>query len=97
MFDEAGANGVGAILSRTSFATGMVEAVPNETGGLKMGSTYYYYVCYKFIRNYQERNSLFIYSTSWMMERKHYDASIPFTTSCPYLPGQPVNLSLGTS
>jgi hypothetical protein len=30
MSDEAGANGVGAILSRTSFATGMVEAAPNE-------------------------------------------------------------------
>jgi hypothetical protein len=30
MFDEAEANGVGAILSRTSFATGMVEAAPNE-------------------------------------------------------------------
>jgi len=30
MFDAAGANGVGAILSRTSFAMGMVEAVPNE-------------------------------------------------------------------
>jgi hypothetical protein len=30
---------------------------PKRTGGLKMGSTYYYYVCYKFIRNYQQRNS----------------------------------------
>jgi len=24
---------------------------PKRTGGLKMGSTYYYYVCYKFIGN----------------------------------------------
>lgn len=30
MFDAHGVNGVGAIHSRTSFATAMVEAVPNE-------------------------------------------------------------------
>jgi hypothetical protein len=46
---------------------------PKRTGGLKMGSTYYYY--------YELDNGT-----------EHYDKSIPFTTSCPYLPGQPVNL-----
>ncbi|PMD66505.1 uncharacterized protein K444DRAFT_517327 [Hyaloscypha bicolor E] len=46
---------------------------PKRTGGLKMGSTYYYY--------YELDDGT-----------EHYDASIPFTTSCPYLPGQPVNL-----
>ncbi|KAE8448418.1 hypothetical protein EG329_009483 [Mollisiaceae sp. DMI_Dod_QoI] len=46
---------------------------PKRTGGLKMGSTYYYY--------YELDDST-----------EHYDATIPFTTSCPYLPGQPVNL-----
>jgi len=30
MFDAPGVNGVGAIHSRTLFAMGMVEAVPNE-------------------------------------------------------------------
>ncbi|KAG4430987.1 hypothetical protein IFR05_013531 [Cadophora sp. M221] len=46
---------------------------PKRTGGLKMGSTYYYY--------YELDDGT-----------EHYDASIPSTTTCPYLPGQPVNL-----
>ncbi|PBP28612.1 hypothetical protein BUE80_DR000344 [Diplocarpon rosae] len=46
---------------------------PKRTGGLKMGSTYYYY--------YELDDGT-----------EHYDSCIPFTTSCPYLPGQPVNL-----
>ncbi|KUJ12708.1 uncharacterized protein LY89DRAFT_737628 [Mollisia scopiformis] len=46
---------------------------PKRTGGLKMGSTYYYY--------YELDDGT-----------EHYDATISFTTSCPYLPGQPVNL-----
>ncbi|KAF4637902.1 hypothetical protein G7Y89_g195 [Cudoniella acicularis] len=46
---------------------------PKRTGGLKMGSTYYYY--------YELDNGT-----------EHHDPTIPFTTSCPYLPGQPVNL-----
>ncbi|CZR54515.1 uncharacterized protein PAC_04399 [Phialocephala subalpina] len=46
---------------------------PKRTGGLKMGSTYYYY-----------------YELDDCTE--YHDATIPFTTSCPYLPGQPVNL-----
>ncbi|KAK0124399.1 hypothetical protein ONS95_009360 [Cadophora gregata] len=46
---------------------------PKRTGGLKMGSTYYYY--------YELDDGT-----------EHYDPSIPSTTACPYLPGQPVNL-----
>lgn len=46
---------------------------PKRTGGLKMGSTYYYY--------YELDDGT-----------EYHDATIPFTTSCPYLPGQPVNL-----
>ena len=42
---------------------------PKRTGGLKMGSTYYYYVCNRFIRNCRQMKLTFIYSTSWMMER----------------------------
>ncbi|RDL39288.1 uncharacterized protein BP5553_03628 [Venustampulla echinocandica] len=45
---------------------------PKRTGGLKMGSTYYYY--------YELDDGT-----------EHHDPTIPFTTSCPYLPGQPVN------
>lgn len=43
-----------------------------RTGGLKMGSKYYYY-----------------YELDGCIE--YYDATMPFTTSCPYLPGQPIN------
>ncbi|TVY44638.1 hypothetical protein LOCC1_G003990, partial [Lachnellula occidentalis] len=46
---------------------------PKRTGGLRMGSTYYYY--------YELDDGT-----------EHYDPSLPSTTSCPYLPGQPVNL-----
>ncbi|PVH86912.1 hypothetical protein DL98DRAFT_526225 [Cadophora sp. DSE1049] len=49
------------------------QSSPKRTGGLKMGSTYYYY--------YELDDGT-----------EHYDASIPSTTTCPYLPGQPVNL-----
>ncbi|KAG9229724.1 hypothetical protein BJ875DRAFT_386758 [Amylocarpus encephaloides] len=45
---------------------------PKRTGGLKMGSTYYYY--------YELDNGIEV-----------HDPTLPFTTSCPYLPGQPVN------
>jgi hypothetical protein len=41
---------------------------PKRTGGLKMGSTYYYYVCYKFIGN-RTKKLTFIYSTSSIMEQ----------------------------
>ncbi|KAG9245077.1 hypothetical protein BJ878DRAFT_37137 [Calycina marina] len=44
-----------------------------RTGGLKMGSTYYYY--------YELDDGTEI-----------HDASLPHTATCPYLPGQPVNL-----
>ncbi|POS85890.1 hypothetical protein EPUL_003194 [Erysiphe pulchra] len=43
-----------------------------RTGGLKMGSRYYYY-----------------YELDGGIE--YHDATKPFTTSCPYLPGQPIN------
>ncbi|RKF53776.1 hypothetical protein OnM2_102013 [Erysiphe neolycopersici] len=43
-----------------------------RTGGLKMGSRYYYY-----------------YELDGGIE--YHDATMPFTTSCPYLPGQPIN------
>lgn len=46
---------------------------PKRTGGLKMGSTYYYY--------YELDDGTEI-----------HDISLPSTTSCPFLPGQPVNL-----
>ncbi|TVY32336.1 hypothetical protein LSUB1_G008221 [Lachnellula subtilissima] len=49
------------------------DSSPKRTGGLKMGSTYYYY--------YELDDGT-----------EHYDPSLPSTTSCPYLPGQPVNL-----
>ncbi|KAL2074340.1 hypothetical protein VTL71DRAFT_8118 [Oculimacula yallundae] len=49
------------------------ETSPKRTGGLKMGSTYYYYI---------ELDD----------GTEYYDTSKPSTTSCPYLPGQPVNL-----
>ncbi|TQS37535.1 hypothetical protein Golomagni_01983 [Golovinomyces magnicellulatus] len=45
---------------------------PKRTGGLKMGSRYYYY--------YELDGSV-----------EHYNEKMPYTTSCPYLPGQPVN------
>lgn len=43
-----------------------------RTGGLKMGTKYYYY--------YELDGSI-----------EYHDASKPFTTSCPFLPGQPIN------
>ncbi|TVY92073.1 hypothetical protein LAWI1_G004276 [Lachnellula willkommii] len=49
------------------------DSSPKRTGGLKMGSTYYYY--------YELDDGT-----------EHYDPSLPSTTSCPYLPGQSVNL-----
>ncbi|RKF53614.1 hypothetical protein GcM3_217008 [Golovinomyces cichoracearum] len=45
---------------------------PKRTGGLKMGSRYYYY--------YELDGSV-----------EYYNEKMPYTTSCPYLPGQPVN------
>ncbi|KAG0652230.1 hypothetical protein D0Z07_1268, partial [Hyphodiscus hymeniophilus] len=49
------------------------ESSPTRSGGLKMGSTYYYY--------YELDDGTEI-----------HDPSIPSTTTCPYMPGQPVNL-----
>ncbi|TVY71473.1 hypothetical protein LSUE1_G007295 [Lachnellula suecica] len=46
---------------------------PKRTGGLKMGSTYFYY--------YELDDG-----------QEHHDPTLPSTTNCPYLPGQPVNL-----
>lgn len=43
-----------------------------ESGGLRMGETYFYY-----------------YEVDGTSET--YDPSLPSTTSCPYIPGQPVN------
>ncbi|KAH8843230.1 hypothetical protein MCOR27_001955 [Pyricularia oryzae] len=43
-----------------------------ESGGLKMGETYFYY-----------------YEVDGTSET--HDSSLPSTTACPYLPGQPVN------
>ncbi|SZF04417.1 unnamed protein product [Blumeria hordei] len=43
-----------------------------RSGGLKMGTRYYYY--------FELDGS-----------EEYHDVSTPFTTSCPYLPGQPVN------
>jgi len=62
---------------------------PKRNGGLKMGHDYYYYVCacallfltLSDICQYELNDGTEIHNTR-----------LPSTTSCPYLPGQPVNV-----
>jgi len=65
------------------------ETSPKRTGGLKMGSTYYYYVSI-FISNLKSAADRYKYELDDGTEV--HDASMPYTTTCPYLPGQPLNL-----
>ncbi|KAL2124064.1 hypothetical protein VTJ04DRAFT_429 [Mycothermus thermophilus] len=74
--------------------------VPKRNGGLKMGNTYYYYV--RTPRRPSEspvnsallvRQSLTESSQQYEVDgsSETYDPTQPSTTTCPYLPGQPVN------
>ncbi|TLS23351.1 uncharacterized protein PpBr36_06731 [Pyricularia pennisetigena] len=63
-----------------------------ESGGLKMGETYFYYSCPTYI--YINMSMLiFIMWPKYEVDgtSETHDPSLPSTTACPYLPGQPVN------
>lgn len=61
-----------------------------RTGGLKMASTYYYYVCSWFQHHEEDADNDLQYELDDGIEV--HDTAIPFTTTCPYMPGQPVNI-----
>ena len=78
------------------------RSTPKRDGGLKMGQTYYYYVCSLrshcflllslYLRHYTKdlyTDTALQYEVDGAIET--HDPSLPSTTTCPYLPGQTVN------
>ena len=79
------------------------RSTPKRDGGLKMGQTYYYYVCSLrclcflplslHLRHHRTKELLtdtrLQYEVDGSIET--HDPSLPSTTTCPYLPGQTVN------
>jgi hypothetical protein len=62
---------------------------PKRNGGLKMGHDYWYYVC---ACPYLLRIFSDIYQYELNDGTEIHNTRLPSTTSCPYLPGQPVNV-----
>lgn len=68
----------------------LVAAPRRRTGGLKMGGIYWYYVCTQRSTHYPLRSNLLQYMIDDKVE--YCDPNEPYTTNCPLLPGQPVNI-----
>lgn len=64
---------------------------PGRSGGLKMGVTYWYYVCSRCEDDLAEQ-TLILQQYRLDGDIEYVNEGDPVTTSCPLLPGQPVNV-----